>query len=70
MWQKCIYDIATKSVFICQLEHANDTAPFMTLESISGALEKESSCERQGKISVFFFGNFIGPFSNSYGDVA
>ena len=37
----------------------------LTLASISGALERESSCERYDKTSDFFFGNFSDPFSDS-----
>ena len=45
-------------------------AASMTLASISGASERESSCERQDKIYDFFFGNFSAPFSHSDGGVA
>ena len=41
----------------------------MTLASISGASERESSCEREDKTSDFFFGNFSDPFSDSDGGV-
>ena len=44
--------------------------PSTTLASISGASERESSCERQDETSDFFFGNFSDPFSDSDGDVA
>ena len=37
-------------------------APSITLASILGASERESSCGRQDKISDFFFGNFSDPF--------
>ena len=45
-------------------------APSLTLASISGASERELSCERQNKTSDFFFGNFSDPFSDSDGGVA
>ena len=44
--------------------------PSMTLTSISGASEKESPCQRQGKMSDFFFGNFGDQFCDSDGGIA
>ena len=49
-------------------------APSMTLAKISGASERErereSSCERQYKISDIFFSNFSDPFYDGDGGVA
>ena len=37
-------------------------APSITLASISGASERKSTCERQDKVSNFFFNNLDDPF--------
>ena len=47
-----------------------ETAPSMTLASISCFSERESSCEREGKNSDFLFNNFRDPFSDTDGDAA
>ena len=40
------------------------------IDIISGASERESSCKRQGKISIIFFSNFSNPFPDSDGGAA
>ena len=65
VWHKCVDGIITK----CFLPYVG-LSMLTIAASISGASERESSCERQHKISDFFFGNFSDPISVSDGGAA